>query len=402
MNLLAGIGFSERKDPYLAACEAAKLALYQVRHRNVSLAILFATIPFCHPRLLEGISYTLGSVPLIGGSGAAIITPQGTKRYGIGLMLIAADKMTLGIGTATDVRAKGCRIAALESGHIAAKELSGHERHLALVFSDGLVENGSELLHGLKEALGTSFPIFGASCADNFRFIKTFQFANNSILSDSVVTTVFSGAITFGMGLRHGWKPLGRPHAITRVKGNVIQSIEGKPAVAIYEEYFSKTRADVVKNLVRMSAFYPLGLYAPGETEYILRNAIRADEEGGLVCQGDAAEGDEVRLMMGTKDWALDAAVQAAQEAKNTLSSPELKGVLIFESLSRSKLLGRLTDNELVRIKNVLGDVPMLGLCTFGEQAPLKSIERTGESYFHNEAIGLLTFGEPHAPGHSA
>ncbi|HQP91656.1 MAG TPA: FIST C-terminal domain-containing protein, partial [Candidatus Omnitrophota bacterium] len=208
---------------------------------------------------------------------------------------------------------------------------------------------------------------------------------------------VFAGENIFGIGVRHGWKPLGKPRAITEVKGNVIKTIEGRPAVSIYEDYFSKSRAEIEKQLVRMSTYYPLGLYVPGETEYLLRNALRIDADGGLICQGDATEGSEARIMMGTKEWALEAANQAAEEAKEALQGKEMRGALIFESISRAKLLGRLTEKELSRIKEVLGDIPFLGICTYGEQAPLKSLEHYGETYFHNETLAVLTIGEPHA-----
>ena len=168
--------------------------------------------------------------------------------------------------------------------------------------------------------------------------------------------------------------------------------------MAIYEEYFGKSSEAIKQSLLRLSIYYPLGLYVPGETEYLLRNALRCDEDGGLVCQGDAAEGQEVRLMMGTKEGALDAAVGAAQEAKDALKDKAIKGALIFESVSRNKLLGRLTEKELSRIKEVLGDVPLLGICTYGEQAPLKSLEHYGETYFHNETLAILAIGDSHAP----
>ncbi len=397
MSTFVGIGISEKKDPFLAASEAAKLALYQLHHKEITLGILFSTIHFADKRLLEGITYSLGEIKLIGCSGAALISSGAIRKYGVGLMLISSDKIKFGLAATDSINSKGAREAGEEFAQQALKNLGLAQRDLALIFSDGLVEHGSDLLRGIKDNLGLSFPIFGVSSADNLRFAKTFQYYNSTLLTNSIVGAVFSGEKLFGMGLRHGWKPLGRPHTITEVKGNVIKKIEGKPAVAIYEEYFSKPREEIKQSLIRMSTYYPLGLYVPGEAEYLLRNAIRIDEDGGLVCQGDASEGNEVRLMLGTKEWALEAATQAAEEAKSTLEDKKIKGALVFESISRNKLLGRLTEQELGRIKEVLGDVPILGICGYGEQAPLKSLQHYGESYVHNETLAILTIGEAHA-----
>ena len=398
MSTFVGIGISDKKDPFLAASEAAKAALYQIHHKEITLAILFSTIHFSDQRLLDGISYTLGNVKLIGCSGAALISSSGITKYGVGIMLISSDKIKFSMASASDINTKGARLAGEQFAHEALKNLKTPQRDLAIIFPDGLVENSSDLLRGIKDVLGLSFPIFGASSADNLRFYKTFQYLNDTLLTNSLVGLLVSGENLFGIGLRHGWKPLGRPHTITEVKGNVIKKIEGKPAMAIYEEYFGKSSEAIRQSLLRLSIYYPLGLYVPGETEYLLRNALRCDEDGGLVCQGDAAEGQEVRLMMGTKEGALDAAVGAAQEAKDALKDKAIKGALIFESVSRNKLLGRLTEKELSRIKEVLGDVPLLGICTYGEQAPLKSLEHYGETYFHNETLAVLAIGDSHAP----
>lgn len=397
MATYVGIGTSEKKDPFLAAQEAAKLALYQLHHREIALAIIFSTIHFADKRLLEGLTYALGNVKILGCTGAALIAPHAVLPYGVGVMLLSSDKIKFGTAATFNIKLKGTRASGEDFAHQALKNLGTPQRDLALVFCDGLVENGSDLLRGIKDVLGLSFPIFGASSADNFCFARTYQYSNSGISTDSLVGAVFAGENLFGIGLRHGWKPLGKPHPITKVQGNIIKTIDGKPAVTIYQDYFGKSRAEIERSLIRTSVYYPLGLYVPGESEYLLRNAIRVDEDGGLVCQGDASEGAEARIMMGTKEWALDAATQAAQEAKSALADKELKGALVFESVSRHKLLGRLTEKELSRIKEVLGDVPILGICTYGEQAPLKSLEHYGETYFHNETLAILTIGEPHA-----
>lgn len=397
MATFVGVGISEKKDPFLAACEAAKIALYQLHHKEITLGILFSSIHFASEKLLEGIAYTLGDIKLIGCSGAALISPNAISKYGVGLMLISTDKIKFGIAASTNISTTDPREAGQIFANEALKNAATTQRNLALIFSDGLVENGSALIRGIKDVVGLSFPIFGCSSADNLKFSKTFQYFNSSLLSKSLVGAIFSGENIFGMGLRHGWKPLGKPHTITEVKGNVIKKISGKPAVAIYEDYFGKSRQEIKQSLIRMSIYYPLGIYVPGEAEYLLRNTLRIDEDGGLVCQGDAAEGNEIRLMLGTKEWALEAATRAADEAKSALKDKTIKAALIFESVARNKLLGRLTEKELSRIKEVLGDIPILGICSYGEQAPLKSLEYYGETYFHNEALAILAIGEAHA-----
>ena len=52
MSTAIGVGISEKKDPFHAASEAAKTALYQLHHREITLGILFSTIHFADKKLV--------------------------------------------------------------------------------------------------------------------------------------------------------------------------------------------------------------------------------------------------------------------------------------------------------------------------------------------------------------
>ncbi len=208
MATYVGIGISEKKDPFLAAQEAAKLALYQLHHREIALAIIFSTIHFADKRLLEGLTYALGNVKILGCTGAGLIAPHAVLPYGVGVMLLSSDKIKFGTAATFNIKLKGTRASGEDFAHQALKNLGTPQRDLALVFCDGLVENGSDLLRGIKDVLGLSFP-------------------NSGISTDSLVGAVFAGENLFGIGLRHGWKPLGKPHPITKVQGNIIKTIDG-------------------------------------------------------------------------------------------------------------------------------------------------------------------------------
>jgi len=100
--------------------------------------------------------------------------------------------------------------------------------------------------------------------------------------------------------------------------------------------------------------------------------------------------------MMGTKETALRAAAQAAEELKRTSGKHKPpKFAIIFDSFSRNRLLGRSAKDEIDVIKNILGDdIPFIGFYTYGEQAPLSALDYRGQSHFHNESIVILGIGE--------
>jgi len=139
---------------------------------------------------------------------------------------------------------------------------------------------------------------------------------------------------------------------------------------------------------------YPIGIYLPGEEEYLLRNILSIEEDGALVFQGDVPQDSQIRLMIGTKESCLTATQQAIDEVKNGLGNHACDFVFVFDSVSRYILLGRQANKELEIIKEKLGkDIPIIGIYTYGEQAPLRAVNYQGRVYFHNQTIAILGIG---------
>lgn len=391
-----GVGFSTEKNPFEAAIIASSQAQAQITQKKPNLIIVFSSVHFQGKKLLEGIYYVFGkNVNILGCSGAGVITESGVYKYGLVLMAIHSQKIKFDFGLIHQINKDYPRESGEKFGRLALKNLGTSTREVCLIFSNGLIEKGSEMLMGIKEVLGRSFPIIGASSADNFHFYKTYQYFNKETLNNALVGTILSGEGVFGYGIKHGWQPLGRPHLVTKSSANTIKRIEDRPAVEIYKDYFKKNIDEIKSLLGQISILYPLGIYLSDEEEYLLRNVLRIDNDGGIVCQGDIPEGSQIRIMMGTKESALQATRQAAWEAKNAIKNTPVLGAIVFESVSRVKLLGYRINEEINIVKNILGEkVPFIGVCTFGEQAPLKSLEYHGESHFHNETIAILTIGE--------
>jgi len=223
------------------------------------------------------------------------------------------------------------------------------------------------------------------------------------VLTDACIGVLLGGGkINFGMGIKHGWKPLGKPRKVTLSKGNIVFEIDEQPAVKLYEEYLALGLSELKKQLKHISILYPLGIYLPGEDEYLLRNIVSVENNGALRFQGDVPEDSLVRLMIGTKESCLSATRQATAETKMGLYGPifnvakkEIKYfVLVFDSISRYMLLRREATKEVEIIKEAFGkDTPIIGLYTYGEQAPLKAINYRGRAYFHNQTITILAIG---------
>jgi hypothetical protein len=260
-----------------------------------------------------------------------------------------------------------------------------------------MITDNLPLLRGLQQRLGLSFPIIGANTAsDNIDLNKTYQYFNQQVLSDSVVGLLWAGRVAFGLGIKHGWKPIGKPHRIDTSDASAIRVIENKPAVSLYQSYFAKDIPELKKELRRISCLYPMGINISGQEEYLLRNVLSIREDGSLLCRDGVPEKSQVRLMIGNKESWMAAADEAARETKQALAAQMLPAqgkasiIFVFNSVSRLQLLGRHISKELKIIQSHFPDTPVVGLCTYGEQAPLKATDFAGQTYCHNQTIALL------------
>ena len=396
LAMIISSGFSQLKEHVQAVNEAIGQAVIGLKNVPVSLAIIFTSTEFAHPLVLKAANNLLGGIPILGCSSQMILTDQGVFKYGFAVLLISLTQQTFfNINAVKNIKPD----TSLSSGEeLANKLLYGFKnvrRSLSIIFSDSLITGGTNLINGLQENLGRSFPLVGASPSDDFANQKTFQYVNNELLSESCSGIIFGGKFNFGFGIKHGWLALGKIRTVTTSEGNLIKEIDGLPAVKLYEEYLAKDTMELAKELRRISTSYPIGIYLQGEKEYLLRNIISIKDDGSLITQGNVPQNSRIRLMISTEDSRLKAAITASEEAKRNFGMEKIKFVMIFDSAARLTLLGRQKSIEIGVIKEVFGkDTPLIGICTNGEQAPLKSINYLGQTYLHNQSINILAIGD--------
>jgi hypothetical protein len=390
------LGFSQLKDPILATNEAIGQAIVGLKSKPATLAFIFTSIEFAHPLVLKVANNLLGEIPILGGSSLGMMTNQGVFKHGFAILLINLSQQTFfNVAAVKDISKKGPLLSGNELGEKLLFGFKNVPRSLTIILSDKLITEGTHLINGLQEILGKSFPLIGASASDNFQNQRTYQYLNQEVLSESCSGILFGGKFHFGFGIKHGWKALGKMRCVTASSGNVIQEIDGVSAVKLYEDYFAKNTLDLAKELQRISVYYPLGIYIPGEKEYLLRNIISIKDDGSLVTQGDIPQNSKIRLMISTQDSRLRAVAAACEEAKRSLGAGKIKFLLVFDSAARFSILGRQNDLELCVIQEIFGkNTPLIGIYTNGEQAPLKSIDYLGQTYFHNQSINILAIGE--------
>ncbi|HOX54310.1 MAG TPA: FIST N-terminal domain-containing protein [Candidatus Omnitrophota bacterium] len=387
-----GVGTSRERDSFRAAREASLLAKAATKQQEIDLVIIFSSIYYNPENIVKGVKQIMPEAKIIGCSGSGVIMPRAVEEYGLAILAIKTNNIKFGLGYCSNINEKDARSSGQELARMSMSNFKTTSRDIFIMFADGLIRKSSDLILGVEDILGRSFPLIGAASSDDFKFTKTYQYFQNNIFSNAAVGILIGSSPGLGFGIKHGWKPIGKPRVVTDSEGNIIKKINDKPAIDMYKEYFEDEVDELKKEkLSRLTVLYPIGIDMPGENEFILRNILETTEEGFFICQGDVPVGSEISLMLGSKDFCIQAAKEAAEEAKKELKDKPASLIIIFDSAARKKLLGRLAYNEIDAVREVFGKTtPVFGFYSYGEIAPLKAMYSRGASHFHNETIAVL------------
>lgn len=392
MGTKAGVGISKNSDSKKAGIEACKKAMDQVV--DPELIIVFSSVKHNQQEMLSGIKEVSGDTALVGCSTAGEITSDGPSEGSVAVMAIRSDSIDFTVGKGGEIKTGTKEAGAKLVEDITSK--SKGEVNCLLMLTDVLNGNGADVVRGLQDALDKDHLIVGGAAGDDFLFKETYEYCNGNVLPSSLVGVGLSGNYGIGVGVRHGWVAIGVPMKATKSDGAVLKELDGKPAVSIYEDYFGKKAEELKEEpLAKMAITYPLGISIEGSDELLIRAPITVDDDGAITCAAEIPEGSEVRLMIGSKEEAIKAAEEAAEQALSELKGKTPRAVIIFDCIARRKLFGRYAKDEIDAIQNVLGkDVPLIGFYTYGEIAPIGDNAENRFSRFHNETDVILVLGD--------
>jgi len=399
MSLKVGVGSYEGEDSYIVGTNAAQTALSNMGESDSDLAIVFASVEYDQEKMLSGVRSITKDALLVGCTTAGEITTDGPlPKHSVAVMLMKSDTIKFYGGIGENIK-DGAR----EAGKVAAdavKTAAGTELNAFMMLPDVLTGNGADIVRGVLDSLGEHFPVVGGAAGDDFKFKQTFQYLNDKVYSGAVVGIGLVGDFKIGIGVKHGWLPIGVTKKVTKSEGAVLHELDGEPAIKIYEDYFGEEEAKQLRTetLAKLAITYPLGMKQEGSDEMLIRDPITVDEKGSITCAAEIPEGSEIQLMVGSREEAVKVAAIAAKNAMDQLEGSTPKGIIIFNCIARSKLFGERAGEEIDAIQKVLGDtVPLIGFYTYGEQAPLggevKNIEKCNPA-FHNETVVIFTIAE--------
>ena len=393
MPTSVAIGFSQAEDPKEAAHQASIMVKNELNSVTMDMAILIVSIHYAQKEIVDIIQTILKPTRLVGTSSLGVMLSHGVFNRGLALVGINSTDIHFGVGSHTLKQKEDFRQFGFELSRQMLSDYKATEpKRASIIFYDSLVPYRSSFLLGAQDALGRTSKIITAFSCDDFKLKTSYQFIQKQIQSQTVTGFIIGSDNPVIVSNKHGFKPLGKPRTITSVKGNIIQTIDNKPAIKIYEEYLKTEAQNIKSNFLNSPAiFYPLGLYLENLRQYLLRYPIDILDDGSIVCQAEVPPQTEVHLMITNKDSCKIAATIAAKEVKDMLGARQAQLLILINSMTKHKILGRNSYLEVQAIKEVFGHtVPLVGLYSFGEICPLNLYDSKLESPLENASLSLI------------
>jgi len=351
------------------------------------LVLVFATPEFF---AAGGADYLTGIFPrsaLLGCSTAGEIANSGVMENSVVVTAIRFERTrvipaTADLADMADSRNAGRRLA---------KALAAPDLRAVLVFGQGVAINGSALIEGMIDVLGTSVPISGGLAGDNGAFARTFTLGSAGVSDRAIVAVGLAGdSLHTGHGSFGGWEPFGPARRVTRCDGNVLYELDGEPALEIYKRYLGEYARDLpASGLLFPFAMLDEDLSAVG----LIRTILGVDEQqGSLTLAGEIQQSGYLKLTHASTDALVNGAESAARAAAAAASLPQPALAILVSCVGRKLAMGDRVDEEVEAVVEVLGkDTVRTGFYSYGEISPFTP---TVCCKLHNQTMTITTLAE--------
>ena len=341
-------------------------------------AIFYCTVHHDTTRLQAALKAKLPGIPFIGttsyqGVGASP-AEFATGRSLVGFWLLG-DGFRFGVAAAD----KGTRDPTaigkdLASQALASGGFSASDARFAVIHPTPGDEEA--LLSGVYQTLNKQTPIIGGSAADDDLSGRWSSFTHDQVTRNGVVLALCNWPWRLAINYQAGYLAEGKRGRVTRAKGRVLYTIDGRPAADVYNEWTGgKISAFLEKggNVLAQTTMNPFGVpHGVG----VLEAFVLVHPESVLVPEralrlfADVSEGQEVALMASRPEALVQRGANVARTAlmRSKLPADQTVGGLMVYCAGCVGAIRDRMPQMLEEFRGVVGNIPYVSVFTFGEQ----------------------------------
>ncbi|MDB9528833.1 FIST N-terminal domain-containing protein [Oscillatoria sp. CS-180] len=386
MGTRSGVGISHHRNPKKAGQEASEQALQQAGIDSPDFVLVFSSVGYHQKLLLSTVRNLTQKAPLIGCSGEGVVV-QGEadeSNFSVAVMVLQSDEIRFEHGGRA-----GLTQDVLETGHEVGKALADkytEDAIATLLFADGISCNFDKLMLGLESQFpqATEIPIVGGLAADNYSMKTTYQYIDDTILTDGVVWATLAGKAKFTLAINHGCVPLGSKYTVTKAQHNEIFELDHRPVLEVLKPYLlDKEMENWELAFINLCLGIKTSTILQDYDDFLVRGIVSRDIAAGSVkIPSEIAEGTEIWIVRRDEEKIAAGLNKIAQETHDQLGGNIPKFIFHLECAGRGDVVLRSDRKRALMNKlqaSIGSDIPWIGVYPYGEIGPLQ-----GRNCFHN------------------
>ena len=164
-----------------------------------------------------------------------------------------------------------------------------------------------KIIAGFQSIVGEKVPILGGSSADNDVSGQWQQISTLTADDSQIVVLVLYPSSPLGYAFSSGYKPGANKVTVTKCNGRLLEELNNVSAPVLYNHLTQQSIEQYLPggDILSESTLFPLGRKVSTSSqyeEYILSHPHLVTPDGALTLFSEVAEGDELTIMVGTRD----------------------------------------------------------------------------------------------------
>lgn len=350
------------------------------------LLVMFVSSAWSHsyPAVVDRVRRETGCKTLIGSSSSGIIAGACCHESAPGVSLLA---MWLPGATLTPLHINTVPESWPWGNDVAKDDVNG-----IILFSDPYSTDAQLTLIGLRES-APGIPMIGSLASTGRSDRRSWVFLNEEIYTEGAVAITLEGPYDLLVRVSQGGTPIGEMWTMTEVEHNRIISISNRPAVDVLRDTLAAPENHYL-TIRDLMIGLPMDEYQDEflREDFVARGILDTDSATGTILVGGIPrQGQSVQFLKRDPQLAsedMDLRLQFFRE----LDRPIIGGILASCKGRGTAMFGR-NDHDAAAVAAALPDVPVVGLYSLGELAPVRGVPAYNA---FAAALGVIASRENH------